>query len=383
MAKLLRAPTDTVVFVSNATVAVNTVLKNLVWNEDGKDEILYFSTIYGGCAKTIDFAVDSSRGLVSSREIGLAYPIEDDEVLSRFRAAVQASKDAGKRPLMALYDVVSSIPGVRFPFEAMTEACRELGVMSLVDGAQGVGLVDLDLGKLDPDFFLTNCHKWLHVPRGCAAFYVPVRNQDLIRTSLATSHGYVSRGGSAPRPNPLPPSSKSRFVNEFEFVGTVDNAPYLAVKDAIAWRESIGGEARILTYQTTLAREGGKKVAEMLGTEVLDNKTGTLTNCGMVNVALPLLIADDAEAGKAGVTDEGNLKVPRKSAFALTQWLLETMMSDYHTFVALGVYQDRWWARLSAQVYLDMDDFEWAGKTLKELCGRAASLDIVTGKAAQ
>lgn len=382
VAKVLRAPTETVVFVSNATVAVNTVFKNLVWNEDGKDEILYFSTIYGGCAKTIDFAVDSSRGLVSSREIGLAYPIEDDEVLSRFRAAVQASKDAGKRPLIALYDVVSSIPGVRFPFEAMTEACRELGVMSLVDGAQGVGLVDLDLGKLDPDFFLTNCHKWLHVPRGCAAFYVPLRNQDLIRSSLATSHGYVSRGGSG-RPNPLPPSKKSRFVNEFEFVGTVDNAPYLAVKDAIAWRESIGGEAKILEYQTTLAREGGKKVAEMLGTEVLDNKTGTLTNCGMVNVALPLVVADDAEAGKAGVTDEGYLKVPRKSAFALTQWLLETMMSDYHTFVALGVYQDRWWARLSAQVYLDMDDFEWAGKTLKELCGRAASLDIVTGKDTQ
>ncbi|KAH8913083.1 PLP-dependent transferase [Coniochaeta sp. PMI_546] len=381
VAKLLRVPTDTVVFVSNATVAVNTVLKNLVWNDDGKDEILYFSTTYGGCAKTIDYVVDSSKGLVSSREIGLAYPLEDDEVLSKFRAAVQASKDEGKRPLIALYDVVSSIPGVRFPFEAMTEACKELGVMSLVDGAQGVGLVDLDIGKLDPDFFLSNCHKWLHVPRGCAVFYVPLRNQDLIRTSLATSHGYVSRGGTA-RLNPLPPSSKSRFVNEFEFVGTVDNSPYLACKDAIKWRESIGGEAKIIEYQTTLAKEGGKKVAEILGTEVLENKTGTLTNCGMVNVALPLVIVDDADVGKAEMTDDGYLKVPRKSAYALTHWMLETMMSDYHTFIALGVFGNRWWARLSAQVYLDMDDFEWTGKTLKALCERAASLDMVTGKGA-
>ncbi|OIW32780.1 PLP-dependent transferase [Coniochaeta ligniaria NRRL 30616] len=381
VAKLLRAPTDTVVFVSNATVAVNTVLKNLVWNVDGKDEILYFSTTYGGCAKTIDCVVDSSRGLVKSREIGLAYPVEDDEVLSKFRAAVQASKDEGKRSVIALYDVISSIPGVRFPFEAMTEACRELGVMSLVDGAQGIGLIDLDLGKLDPDFFLTNCHKWLHVPRGCAAFYVPVRNQDLIRTSLATSHGYVSRGG-AVRLNPLPPSSKSRFVNEFEFVGTIDNSPYLACKDAIKWRESIGGEAKIIEYQTTLAKEGGKKVAEILGTQVLDNKTGTLTNCGMVNVALPLVIVDDDDTSEGGTTEEGYLKVPRKSAFAFTQWLLQTLMSEYHTFIALGVIQNRWWARLSAQVYLDMDDFEWTGKTLKELCERAASLDMVTGKGA-
>lgn len=43
MAKLLHAPhVDTVVFVPNATVGVNTVLRNLTWDEDGKDEILYF-----------------------------------------------------------------------------------------------------------------------------------------------------------------------------------------------------------------------------------------------------------------------------------------------------------------------------------------------------
>lgn len=381
VAALLRAPTDTVVFVSNATVAVNTVLKNMVWNEDGKDEILHFSTIYSGCAKTIDCVVDGSKGLASAREIGLTYPIEDDEILSKFRAAVQASKDEGKRPLIALYDVVSSLPGVRFPFEATTAACKELGVMSLVDGAQGAGLVDLDLSKLDPDFFLTNCHKWLHAPRGCAAFYVPLRNQELIRTSLATSHGYVSRGGTA-RFNPLPPSAKSRFVNEFEFVGTMDNSPYLACKDAVEWRESIGGEAKIIEWQTTLAKEGGKKVAEMLGTEVMDNKTGTLTNCGMVNVALPMVIVDDAEVGKAEFDYRGYLKVPRKAAFPLTQWMLETMMSDYHTFIALFVHQGCWWARLSAQVYLDMDDFEWTGKTLKELCKRAASQELVTGSSA-
>lgn len=375
IAKLLHAPTETCVFVNNATVGINTVLKNLVWNADGKDEILYFSTIYGGCGKTVDYVVDSGKGLVSSREIGLEYPIEDHEVLARFEKAVRDTVAAGQRPLICLFDVVSSLPGVRFPFEAMVKACKGSGIMSLVDGAQGVGLVDIDLGKLDPDFFVSNCHKWLHVPRGCAVFYVPLRNQELIRTSLATSHGYVSRGGTA-RANPLPPTSKSRFVNEFEFVGTIDNSPYLAVKDAIEWRESIGGEEKIIEYQTRLAREGGKKVAEILGTGVMDNKTGTLTDCAMINVALPLVVVDDANDSRA---KEGDTKVPRKSAFALHQWMLDTLMSDYHTFIALIVHQDRWWARLSAQVYLEMDDFEWTGKTLRELCKRAASHELVAG----
>jgi hercynylcysteine S-oxide lyase len=47
VAKLIDAPAETVVFVPNATTGVNTVLRNLQWNEDGKDEILYFNTIYG------------------------------------------------------------------------------------------------------------------------------------------------------------------------------------------------------------------------------------------------------------------------------------------------------------------------------------------------
>ncbi|KAB5540283.1 pyridoxal phosphate-dependent transferase [Coniochaeta sp. 2T2.1] len=377
---LLRAPPETVVFVANATVAANTVLKNLAWDEDGRDEILYFSTIYGGCGKTVDYVVDyGGKGLVSGREVGIEYPIEDEEVVRRFRAAVAAAAEEGKRPVVAIFDTVSSMPGVRFPFEAMVATCKELGILSLVDGAQGAGLIDLNLAELDPDFFFTNLHKWLHVPRGCAAFYVPPRNQGLIKTSLATSHGYVSPGDRV-RTNPMPTWGKTRFVTEFEFVGTVDNSPYLAAKDAIKWREGIGGEEKIREWQTRLAREGGKKAAEILGTEVLDNKTRTLTECGMVNVALPMVVVDDD--GEAGWSTEKTLRVPRGKAKQVHNWMLETLVGEYHTFIALLVHQDRWWARLSAQVYLDMDDFEWAGKTLLEVVKRADSHEVMAGKSA-
>lgn len=372
VAGLLRVPVETCVFVANATAGVNTVLKALEWYEDGKDEILYFSTIYGGCGKTVDFIVDSNRGLVGSREVGIEYPIEDEEIVRRFREAVGECEKAGKRARVAIFDVVTSMPGVRFPFEEMIKVCKELGVLSLVDGAQGIGMVDLHLGELEPDFFVSNCHKWLHCPRGCAVFYVPVKNQGLIRTTLATSHGYVSR--TSTRPNPLPPSKKGRFVNEFQFVGTVDNAPFLCVKDAIQWRkEVLGGEAKIIDYQRKLAREGGKRVAELLGTVVLENRKGTLTDCAMVNVALPLVI-EDSVSGVVGERED--IKVPREKAMQVTNWLLDAMMKDYNTFMALCVHQDRWWVRLSAQVYLDMDDFDWAGVTLKELVERAATLDV-------
>ena len=349
IARFLNAPTDTVVFVSNATTGVNTVLQNLTWADDAKDEILYFSTVYAGCGKAIDYIVDNGSGKVSSRFITVSYPCEDDEIVQSFHKALEDSKREGKRVKVCLFDTVSSLPGVRFPFEAITQACRAAGVLSLVDGAQGAGMIPLDLGALDPDFFISNCHKWLFVPRGCAVFYVPLRNQHLIKATLPLSHGYVPKTGS--RFNPLPPSSKPAFISNFEFVGTVDNSPFVCVKEAIEWRQRVlGGEEAIMQYTQSLAREGGKLVASILGTEVLDNKSKTLSRCTMTNVALPM--------------------DPSMATVEAQDWMMRAMVNEYKTFVPMIIHGGKVWARLSAQVYLDIEDFEWAGHMFLELCAR-------------
>ncbi|KAK0641387.1 pyridoxal phosphate-dependent transferase [Cercophora newfieldiana] len=377
VAKVLNAPVETVVFVSNATLGVNTVLRNLSWADDNKDEILYFDTLYGGCAKTVDYIVESSYGRVSSRCIPLTYPCEDDEVVTAFNNAVAASRAEGKRPKVCVFDVVSSLPGIRFPFEAITAACKEHNILSCIDGAQGIGMVHLDMTTLDPDFFVSNCHKWLHVPRGCAVFYVPLRNQPLMRSTLPTSHGFVAADASTQRVNPLPPNGKSEFVNAFEFVGTLDNSPYLCVKDSIRWRkEVLGGEDIILAYQEELARRGGAKVAEFLGTRLFENKSGTLGRCAMVNVGLPIAIEGDGsglEDGKVRDEDADGLpQVPRGDVGLVTNWIQKKLIEEYGTWVSLFLYRGRWWGRLSAQVYLGLEDFEWVGEPLKDLCARAA-----------
>ncbi|KAK3946953.1 pyridoxal phosphate-dependent transferase [Pseudoneurospora amorphoporcata] len=379
VAKLLHVPVETVVFVSNATLGINTVLRNIVWSADGLDEILYFDTIYGACGKTIDYVVEDRLGAVTSRCVPLLYPAEDEDVVTAFQAAIHASRAAGKRPRLAIMDVVSSMPGVCFPYREIVRVCKEEGVISCVDGAQGIGMVDLgdisDTGT-DPDFLVTNCHKWLFVPRGCAVLYVPLRNQRLIRSTLPTSHGFVAKVGE--RFNPLPPKNKSEFVNNFEFVGTVDNSPFFCVKDAIRWREEmLGGEERIMAYTTRLAREGGQKVAEILGTRVLENSKGTLVRCAMVNVALPLVTADDPKV-EVKLTEkeekevQGMHEIPQEEAVKAFNWMYKVLQEEYNTFVPMIFYRRRFWARLSAQVYLEESDFEWAGRTLKEVCERVA-----------
>lgn len=366
VAKLLNALVSTVVFVPNATTGVNTVLRNIVWNPDGKDEILQFNFIYGACGNTSEYiseytAVNYDQRIVNTREIEMTFPFSDADLLSAFKSAIQESRAAGRRPRLAIFDTVVSLPGVRLPFESLTSICRSENILSLIDGAHGVGHVHLDLSTLDPDFFTSNCHKWLFAPRGCAVFYVPERNQALIRSTLPTSHGFQPK--SSPNEPPAGPTSKdqdqkSKFVLNFESLGTVDSTPYACVPEAIKWRQEVcGGEERIMSYCRDLAREGGQKVAEILGTEVLDNEERTLTNCCLVNIPLPLVIGEDK------VITPGN----KPKAW---RWMLDTLIEEYKTYMQIFPFQGEFWVRFSGQIYLDLEDFEWAGKTLKELCGR-------------
>lgn len=323
--------------------------------------IIYFDTIYGACEKTVGYLVETTP--VESHKIEYTYPVTDDFLCSAFESAVDQIKRAGKNPRLAIFDTICSLPGVRVPFERLTVLCHQHKVLSLIDGAHGIGHIPLDLKHLDPDFFTSNCHKWLSVPRGCAVFYVPVRNQHLIRSTLPTSHGFVP----VPREgvvitNPLPLSTKSAFVNNFEFVGTIDNSPYLCVPAAIAYRKSItynglSGEQAIIAYTQAQARDAGKLVADLLGTEILENEQGTLGNCYFSNVKLPLDYATVAGGEYAKALD-------------VARWLAKTLVEEYGTFIAVIVHGEAWWVRLSAQVYLDLNDWKKGGEILRDVCGR-------------
>lgn len=159
-------------------------------------------------------------------------------------------------------------------------------------------------------------------------------------------------------------AKKTEYISNFEFVGTIDNAPYLCVPTALQWRETIGGEEAIRKYCWTLAKQGGELVAERLGTEIMDNKTATLTKCCMVNVKLPISLSKVKDLAKKAGIEESELGI------LVRDWMSKTVIQDYNTFVQSLFYAGSWWVRLSAQVYLDMEDFEWAATTLAEVCER-------------
>lgn len=155
ISKVLNAPVETLVFLPNATTGTNTVLRSLTFAPD--EYILYFSTIYGACEKTVEYIKETTPA--KSVKVAYTYPVEDDWLVEEFKRKVAEVERAGGKVKIAVFDTVVSMPGVRMPFEALTAACKEAGVLSCVDGAHGVGHVELDLAGLDPDFFVSNCHK--------------------------------------------------------------------------------------------------------------------------------------------------------------------------------------------------------------------------------
>lgn len=197
--------------------------------------------------------------------------------------------------------------------------------------------------------------------------YVPVRNQRLIRSTLPTSWLFKNLDSV---PNTVNPKGafggdvESEYIGNFEFVGTIDNSPYLCIPKGLEWRKELGGEKAIIEYCTNLAQDAGQLFAKALDTEVMDNNTKTLSQCCMAMVRLPIDAEKAQQIGeKCGLGKE-------EAGKAVNIWLLKTMAQEYNTFLQTLYYGGAWWARLSGQVYLELDDFESVVPGLKELCDR-------------
>jgi hypothetical protein len=50
--------------------------------------------------------------------------------------------------------------------------------------------------------------------------------------------------------------------------------------------------------------------------------------------------------------------------------MVDQMVKEFDTFIPTKVYNGAFWVRLSSQIYLEIDQFEWAGRILQKLCER-------------
>lgn len=370
IAEVVHAPIDECVFLTNTSLGMDTIIRNLDFKSN--DAIIVFATVYYSVGNTLSSIQEMNP--VQTRKVEYTFPISHDEILHKFFEVLRKARSDGLNVRATILDTIVSTPGVRFPFERLVKACKDEGILSIVDGAHGVGHIPLNLGEMSPDFFVSNCHKWLYTPRGCALFYVPKRNQHLIRTSLPTGPGYVWPSKRNKESVGLTP-----FENLFDFVATSDDTPFMCVSTALKFRKEVcGGEDAIYAYLQKIAHEGGDKTAEILGTEVMQEPNlassleSEIRKCALVNVRLPLAFKDDTV--NPYVPDPSTSPYSLfsiKDAAPLVIWLKDRLISEFDTYANIYSHGGWMWARLSGQIYLEVEDFEWIGHVLADLCDRA------------
>jgi selenocysteine lyase/cysteine desulfurase len=103
-----------------------------------------------------------------------------DYYVDAFRKRITA-----RTKVVAVTHVTASV-GDLLPVAELCRLAREHGAVSLVDGAQSFGVLDVNLSEMQPDFFTGSAHKWPCGPKENGVLYVNRRVHDRIKPSIVS-----------------------------------------------------------------------------------------------------------------------------------------------------------------------------------------------------
>jgi isopenicillin-N epimerase len=84
---------------------------------------------------------------------------------------------------------VTNVLGDMLPVAELCKAARERGVLSLVDGAQTFGVLDVDVKAMGADFYSGSAHKWPCGPKEIGVLYVNAAVHDRLAPSIVSLYG--------------------------------------------------------------------------------------------------------------------------------------------------------------------------------------------------
>lgn len=237
LAKFVGAESNNLVFVSNATSGVNTVLRSLQFGPG--DELLVTDHEYNACRNALEFTAGRAGAKVVV--VRLPFPLQREEDL------VKAILDkVTPRARLALIDHVTSPTAMILPIAAIVRELSNRGIDTLVDGAHAPGMVSLELSKLGAAYYTGNCHKWICAPKTAGFLHVRPDRQHLIHP-LSISHGFNTRR-----------TDRSKFLIEFAWTGTSDPTAALCVPEVLRYMGGLveGGWPEIMAQNRKLALAG-------------------------------------------------------------------------------------------------------------------------------
>lgn len=105
-------------------------------------------------------------------------PKSKGELVEAFTKAITA-----KTKLIA-FSHISNVSGICLPAKEICEHAKSKGILTLVDGAQTVGFLDLNLKDMGCSFYTSSTHKWLMGPMENGILFVDTVYHDKVWPSI-------------------------------------------------------------------------------------------------------------------------------------------------------------------------------------------------------
>jgi isopenicillin-N epimerase len=222
-AKFIGCNANDFFFTPNPTFAINTIMRSLHLNEG--DEILTTNHEYGAMDRTWNFYCKKSGATYIRQNISLPV-VSNEQILEEFWSGYTS------KTKIVFLNQISSCTALIFPVKEICDKARELGLITIIDGAHVPGQLDLDLAELNPDFYTGTLHKWMLAPKGSSFLYVKKSFQEML-DPLVVGWGYES----------VTPS-ESQFLDYQEFQGTREISAFLCTPKVIEFLEENDWKAK-------------------------------------------------------------------------------------------------------------------------------------------
>lgn len=163
MAAFVKAPAADVVLTDNTTMGLAMVLLGLPFRPG--DEILVTNHDHFSMLSPL-YVLQSTRGV---RVVTLSLPnpvISSEQIVDIFRRAITP------QTRVFCFSHVTYTVGLRMPVAELCDLARQFGILSVVDAAHAMGMLELDIPALGCDFYATSGHKWFNGPPGTGILYI-------------------------------------------------------------------------------------------------------------------------------------------------------------------------------------------------------------------
>jgi selenocysteine lyase/cysteine desulfurase len=257
LASYLGASPDEIAIPRNTSEGNNTVLNGL--DLGAGDEVVIWDENHP--TNNISWDVRAERWGFTVRRVSTPPAAATaEELIAAFEGAIT------DRTRVLAFSHISNVSGVALPAKDLCRLASDAGILTLVDGAQSFGALQVDLHAMGCDFYTGSAHKWFVGPKEAGVLYVrEERIPELWASDVGVGWAGALEGG----------------ARKFDNLGQRDDAAVSAVGTAVRFHEAIGAgliEERVRALETRIREVARERIpgVEFLTSDEADRRAGVV-----------------------------------------------------------------------------------------------------------